>query len=110
MPPLVPPTSPRDITPSALQDQYMFDEGTLLQRRIHNRLCGNSLPAAPALIAGNDDAAFAVLDAIAEGFRGEASKDDGVDSADAGAGEEGGDGVPGHGEVDGNGVAAFDAP
>lgn len=32
-----------------------------------------------------------------------------MDGADAGAGEEGGDGVPGHGEVDGDGVAAFDA-
>jgi len=32
-----------------------------------------------------------------------------VDGADAGAGEKSGGGLPGHGEVDGDGVAFFDA-
>lgn len=78
----------------------MLHKRALLQCRIHNRLGRNRLPAAPALVGGNDDAALAVLDTVPEGLGAEAGEYDGVDCAEAGAGEEGGDGVPGHGEVD----------
>jgi len=48
------------------------------------------------------------LDAVSEGLCRKASKDDGMDSADAGASEESSDSMPGHGEIDRNGVAFAD--
>ena len=60
-------------------------------------------------VRGEDDARAAVEHAVAQRFGREASKDDRVDSTDACAGEEGGDSLPCHREVDGDGVAFFDA-
>ena len=109
MPPAVAAFDPRDGVACAFEDEDVLDVGAGLEGCVDDGLCGDGLAAAATLVGGEDDAAAAVLDAVAEGLGGEAGEDDGVDGADAGAGEEGGDGVPGHGEVEGDGVALADA-
>ena len=108
VPPLVPALDPGDGLAGSLENEDMLDEGTLFERGVHDSLCSDSLTAPAALVSRDHDATLAVLDTVAEGFGREAGEDDRVHCADAGAGEEGGDGLPGHGEVDGDGVALFD--
>ena len=109
VPPLVAAGGPGDGAARALEDEDVRDEGAVRERGVDDGLGRDGLAAAPALVAGDEDAAAAVLHAVAQGLGGEAGEDDGVDGADARAGEEGGGGVPGHGEVDGDGVALLDA-
>jgi hypothetical protein len=78
----------------------MFHEGTILQRCIYD-----SLPTTAALVASDDDAAPTVLDTVAEGHCRETCEADRVDST----GEETCDGVPGHWEVDRDGVTSLGA-
>jgi hypothetical protein len=87
----------------------MLDGRALFQGSIGNRLERDRLPTALTLVRSDKDAGFAIVHAIAKRFRRETGEDDRVDGANASAGKEGGDGVPGHGEVDGDGVALFDA-
>lgn len=109
MPPFIPALGPRDCVASPFQNEDVFDEGTLFEGGVNDGFCGDGLSTTAALIAGDDDAAFTVLYAVTEGLCGESGEYDRVDCADTGAGEEGCDGVPGHGEVDGDGVTALDA-
>jgi hypothetical protein len=51
---------------------------------------------------------YAYIDTVTERLCGEAGKDNGMDSTDTGTGEECSHGLPGHGQVDGDGVALFD--
>ena len=50
-----------------------------------------------------------VVDAVGDGVGGESAKDDVVDGADAGAGEEGDGELGAHAHVDGDAVALLDA-
>ena len=87
----------------------MLNKRAVLQRIVSQLLDRDGLATAPALVRGDDDAGPAVVDAVPERLGREAREDDGVDGADAGAGEEGGDGLPGHGHVDRDGVALLHA-
>ena len=109
MPPQISARGPRHFIPRTLQHEDVFDEGTLFDGRIDDHLRRDSLTAAPALVGGDDDARLAVLNTVAERLGGEAGKDDGMDGADASAGEEGSRGLPRHGEIDRDRVSLFDA-
>jgi hypothetical protein len=85
----------------------VFDEGTFLESGVYDCFCSDRFPTATTFVAGDDYTAPTVLYAIAEGFCGESGKDDGVDGANACTCEESGYCVPGHWEVDRDGVAAF---
>ena len=91
------------------QDEDVLDERALLDRGVGDHLRRDRLPAAAALVGRDDDAALAVVDAVAERLAREAREDDGVDGADASAGEESGHSLPGHRHVDRYGVALLHA-
>ena len=86
----------------------MLDMGAALECFVGECLDGDGLATATALIGGDDNTRLAVVDTVAEGLRGESGEDDRVDSTDTGAGHEGGNGLPGHREVNGDGVALLD--
>ena len=65
--------------------------------------------AAVAGVLGEDGDAGGVVDAVGDGVRGESAEDDGMDGADAGAGEQRDGELGRHAHVDGDAVAAFDA-
>lgn len=109
VPPLVAALRPRDVFPSPLQNQDMLNERAVLERSVDDRLGGDSLAAALALVGGDHDAAFAILHTITQRLGGKAGEDYGVDGAYTGTGEECGDRLPVHGEVDGHGVTLLDA-
>lgn len=108
MPPQVPSLRPWNLTSRPLQHQNMLHKRTFLQGCIRNRFGSNRLATSPALIRRQQNSGFAILDTVSQALGREASKDDGVYGTDACTGEEGGDSLPGHGEVDRNGVAALD--
>lgn len=109
VPPLIPALRPRNLASRALQHQYMFNVGTLLQRSVHDCLRRDRLPSALALVRSEEDLALAVDHTITKRLGRETCEDDGMDGADAGASEEGGDGLPCHREVDRDGVSLLDA-
>lgn len=88
----------------------MLDERALLDGSIRDGLGRDGLASSTALVRGDENARLAVLDTVAEGLCREAGEDDGVDGANSRAGEERRDGVPGHGQIDGDGVALLDSP
>lgn len=98
-----------DVGAGAAVDEAVGDAGALLEGLVDDLLGADELAAALALVAGDDDLAAGVVDAVAQGVGGEAGEDDGVDGAEAGAGEEGDEGLGDHGQVDGDGVALGDA-
>ena len=110
MPPVVTTFNPRHGVASPLEDKDLLDEGAIPDSGVGDGLSRNSLATTPSLVRSDEDARLAVDHTITKGLGGETGEDDGVDSANSGAGEEGGDGVPSHGEVDRNGVALLDAP
>lgn len=109
VPPLVAPCRPRNFLSGSLQYQNVLNEGTILERSINNSLGGDRLASALALVGGDDDTAFAVLDSVTQGLGGKAGEDHRVDGADSSAGKEGGHRLPVHGKVDRDGVALLDA-
>lgn len=109
VPPFVTAFRPRDVVTRALEDQDVLDQRAFLECGVDDSLGGDSLSATFALVRGDEDTAFTVLRAITERFGGETGKDDRVNCTDTCAGKEGGDGLPGHGEVNGDGVALLDA-
>ena len=68
-----------------------------------------TLPPRGRLVGGDHRARVAVVDAVGERVRGEAGEDDGVDGADAGAGQHGEGGLGDHRQVDDHAVALADA-
>lgn len=109
MPPCITSRGERNLVSSTLEHQDLFDFWALLESGVNDSLGRDSLAAALALVRGNEDAGLAVLDTVAERLGREAGKDDRVNGADASTGEEGGNGVPGHGQVDGDGIALLDS-
>ena len=110
VPPSITALDPVDGASGTLEHKNVLNVRAMLKRGISKLLDRNGLATAAALVGSDHDTGLAVVDAVAERLRGEASEDDGVDGAEAGAGEEGGDSLPGHGHVDGDGVALLDAP
>lgn len=109
MPPFVTPLSPGNGVSGSPVDEDMLNIGTFLESGINNGLGSNSLSAPSALIGGDQNTGFAIQDAVSKGLRGETSKDDRVNCTDTGAGQESGNGMPGHGQVDGDGVTLLDS-
>lgn len=110
VPPRVAALDKVDRVAGPLEHEDVLDDRAVLDGVVRELLDRDALAAAAALVGGDDDAGLAVVDTVAEGLGREAGEDDGVDGADAGAGEEGGDGLPGHGQVDRDGVALLDTP
>lgn len=108
MPPFVPSLSPRNGVPSPLEDKDVFNQGAFLERSINNGLGSDGLSTTTTFIGSNDNAGLAILDTITKRLRRETGEDDRVDSTNTRTSEEGGDGVPGHGEIDRDGVPLFD--
>jgi hypothetical protein len=87
----------------------MFNSGALFESGIHDRLCSNGLTATATFVRGDEDATLAIHDTIAKGLCREPSKDNGMDSSDAGASKESGNAMPCHREINGDGIAFFDS-
>ena len=100
---------PGDVTAGALNDDDGVDVGALVEGGVGVLLQRHVAAAAHTLVGGDDDAAIGVEDAVAQGVGGEAAKDDGVNGADAGAGEHGHRRLGDHGQVDANPVALLNA-
>lgn len=83
--------------------------GALLESCVHDGLRCDRLSSTLAFIGSEEYLALAVKHAITKGLGRETCEDDGVDGTDTSAGEEGGDGLPCHGQVDRDGVALLDA-
>lgn len=99
---------PRNLAASAPENKDVLNVRAGLECRVDNGLGRNGLPTAAPFVGGKDDVALAVIDAVTKSLGGKASEYDRVDSTDARASEEGSDGLPCHGKVDGDGVALFD--
>ena len=108
MPPLVTALCPWNLTSCALENYDVLDLRAALERRVDDDLGRDSLPAAAPLVGGEDHATLAVVDTVTKSLRGKASEHHRVDGTDARTGEEGGDGLPRHGEVDRDRVAFLD--
>jgi hypothetical protein len=78
-------------------------------RGVDGFLQGDNAATPPGAVAGDDGARFGVVDAVDDGLGGEATEDDGVWRADAGAGEHGDGEFGDHAHVDGDDVALLDA-
>ena len=109
MPPLVAACSPGYLAACALENKNVLDVRAVLERSIDDDFSRNGLAATTTLIRSKNDLALAVDDTVAEGLGREAGEDDGVNGTDARAGEEGGNSLPGHGQVDGDGVTFLNA-
>lgn len=109
VPPLVTALYKVDRVASPLEDEDVLDARAVLDSVVRELLDRDRLSATTTLIGSDDDARLAVIDAVAERFRREASENYGVDGTNTCAGEEGSDGLPGHGKVDGDCVALLDA-
>lgn len=109
MPPEITAFGPRNLGARPPEDQDLLDQRAVLESGINDSLGGNGLASTATFVAGDDDLALAVVDTVAEGFSGETGEDDRVDGTDTSASEERRGGLPGHGEVDGDGVALLDA-
>jgi len=109
VPPFVTSLGPGDSVPGSLEDENVLDPGAVLNGGINNSLGGDGLSTSSALIGGDQNAGLAVVDAVPKRLGGETGENDRVDGTDTSAGEESGNGVPGHWHVDGDGVALFDS-
>ena len=87
----------------------MFDARALFESGIDDGFRGDGFSAAASFVRGDEDARFAVVDAVSKRFGRKSGKDDGVDGTDAGAGEEGRNSLPGHGKVYGDRGSFLDA-
>ena len=109
MPPFIPALGPVNLSSRALEHKHVFNKRAMLDRVVRQLLDWDCLAATTTLVRDEDDARATVVDTIAEGLRREPSEDDGMDRTNTGAGEEGGDSLPGHGHVDGDSVAFLHA-
>ena len=98
-----------DIAAGAADDENLLVAERLGEGRVGVVLERHLLAAAHALVGGDDQLRAAVVDAAGEAVGREAAEDDGVDGADAGAGEHRDRGFRDHRQVDGDAVASRDA-
>jgi len=109
MPPKITTFGPRNLGACSTEDENIPDMGAFLQCVVDDFLGANGFPTTTALIGGQDDTRVCVIDTIAQGFRGEAGKDDGMECAETNDCEEGDDGLGNHGHVNCDSIALFDA-
>jgi hypothetical protein len=80
---------PGDVAAGALDHHHLLDARGALQGLVGIGLHRHLAAAAHAFIGGDDHVAFGVNDAVFQRIGREAAEDDGVDGADAGAGQHG---------------------
>ncbi len=104
---------PAGLAAGAAHDEHLVDDDVLLggdvDRGVGILLERDRLAAAHALVAGDDEGGFAVDDAAGQRIRREAAEDDGMDGADARAGEHRIGRFRDHRHVDGDAVALLHA-
>lgn len=108
-PPKVPALGPGHVGARSLVHDAAGDVGAPLERLVDNLLGANDLAASLALVGRDDDLGIGVDDAICQRAGREAGEDDRVACADPGHGQEGHDRLGDHRQVQGDGVALFDA-
>ena len=109
VPPVVAAGDHVDGRAGALVDDDVLDGGAGGQGFVDGVLELDLVAAAVAGVLRDDGDAAAVVDAVGDGVGGESAEDDGVDGADAGAGEQGDGQLGRHAHVDGDAVAFLDA-
>ncbi len=93
----------------ALVDEHVLDGGAGDEGFVDGLLQLDFAAAAIAGVLGDDSDAAGVVDAVGDGVGRESAEDNGVDCADARAGQQGDGELGGHAHVDGNAVAFLDA-
>jgi hypothetical protein len=83
----------------------MLDDRALLQSSIDDHLGRDRLTSSLTFIASNDYTRATVLNTITKRFRRKPSENYRVDCTNTSASEESGNCLPGHGEIDGDGIA-----
>ena len=106
-----------DVVAGAAQDDDVADRGgeepaggVLEQERlVHAFFQGDDAAAAETAVGGDDQFGLAIENAVGHRLGAEAAEDDGMDRADAGAGEHGDGGFRDHGQINDDAVALLDA-
>ena len=104
MPPDITPLLHGDVSASALEDKTLSHIRALLESIVDDLLGANELTTTLAFVGGDDDSGVGVEDTVAQRISRETSEDDGVDSTNTCAGEDGNECLWNHGHVDGNSV------
>lgn len=107
--PFVPSLGEGDLITSSFENKYMFYIWAVFESGIHDRLGGDRFPTSATFVCGQNNARLTIKNAIAERFRAKPSKNNRVYSSNTSAGEESGNGLPCHGQVNRNCIALFDA-
>ncbi len=94
-----------DLGGGAASHEHGLDQVETLHRTIHRFLEAQLAAAAQSLVGGHHQAGAGVEDAVADRLGAEAAEDDGMDRADAGAGEHGVGQLGDHRHVDADPVA-----
>ena len=105
VPPVITALDKVDRVTSSLQNENVLNEGTLLQGVIGKCLQCDALASTTTFVCCDDDSGLAVIDTVAQRHCGESGEDHRVNSTNTSASHEGGDDLPSHGKVDGDGVA-----
>ncbi len=108
MPPLVTALRPWNLISRALENKDVLDLRAALERRVDSSLGRNSLPSATPFDGSKDDTTLAAIDTVTKSVCRKAREYHKVNGTDAGTYEEGGDGLPCHGEVDRDSVVLLD--
>ncbi len=109
MQPVVALGAPVHLAASSAQDQDVAHKAQIANGLVHIFFEGNALGSAHALVGRDDDGGASVDDAVVDGLGRKAGENDGVNGADAGAGEHGDADFGDDGHVDGDGVTTSDA-
>ena len=94
-----------DLVADPLQHDHLLDGGAILHGRVGILLLGNRLGAAEASVADDENLGFGIPYTGGEGVGAEAAENDGMDGADAGAGQHGDTGLGNHRHVDADAVS-----
>ena len=100
---------PGDVAASALDHHHLLDAGGALQGLVGVGLHRHLAATAHPFVRSDDHVAFGVNDAVFQRIGREAAKHDGMDRADAGAGQHGDGGFRDHRHVNAYPVALLDA-
>src|SRR5215207_1859401 len=109
MPPVITVRHHLDLLACALEDDDPLDDGAARNRFINNVFEVDRLPAQPSAIAGDDNFALGVCDAIRQSLLTETAIDDAVDGTDFDGGKHSNGQFGDAAHIDGDGVALFDA-